>query len=156
MAAFLASLVLTAICIGIVVQVRKRRAPGTPLTWGEAFVAAVFVFAVMLLVYGIVPNQWLLWADGDLKWRRDQFGIPGIPGGGGKRLFEDGLSFGGRGRVMIPLEVSRDIIATVIYVVALVGNVYAWSWWQNYGKKKPGDDQTTSAYGRPLVKGGAG
>ena len=48
---------------------RKRRPVGTPLTWGEAMVAATYVFFLMFWVYGVVPHQWLAWADNELGWR---------------------------------------------------------------------------------------
>ena len=155
MVAFLASLVVTGIMVLIVLRVAKRRAPGTPLTWGEAFIAATYVFTLLFIAYGVVPDRWLAWADSDLAWRSDVYGIPGIPGPGNKRFLEDGLSLGGRGRIMIPLQAIRDIVATVIYVVALVANVKMWVWWQKRGTAAAAaaDEQLTSAYGRPLVKG---
>jgi len=141
MVAFIASLVATAVMMGILFLVAKKRDPKQPLTWAEAFLAAVFVFALMLVVYGIVPNQWLLWADNELNWRKDTlfFG-------------EGGIQFFGRGRIQIPKEVLRDIIATVIYVVALVAHVYLWLWWQKRGKAKPvAAESKESAFGRPIL-----
>ncbi|HVL92920.1 MAG TPA: hypothetical protein VM264_06205 [Acidimicrobiales bacterium] len=149
MVAFLVSVVITGIMCAIVVFVGKRRAPGTPMTWGEAFLAATFMFALMLLLYGIVPNQWLLWADTELGWRSDSFGIP-TPFG---RLFEEGITFGGRGRLMISALVIRDIIAAGIYIVGFAGQIAGWLWWQKRGRK-PAAVATieTSAFGRPIVK----
>src|SRR5213078_3469842 len=76
MAAFIASLLITGVMVGIVLYAAKRRQPGQPLTWGEALLAGTFVLAVMLMIYGVVPDRWLRWADGDLKWRSDKVGIP--------------------------------------------------------------------------------
>ena len=149
MVAFLASLILTGAMVAAIVVVGKRRPPGTPLTWGEAFVAGTFMFALMLLLYGIVPNQWLQWADNELGWRSDSIGIP-TPFG---RLFEDGLTFGGRGRITITAETIRDVIAALLYIVFLVGQVVGWLWWQRRGKKPAAPAELpTSAYGRPLVR----
>lgn len=149
MVAFLVSVTITGIMCAIIVVVGTRRPPGTPMTWGEAFVAATFMFALMLMLYGIVPNQWLLWADTELGWRSDSFGIP-TPFG---RLFEDGITFGGRGRIMISALVIRDLIAGGIYAVAFVGQIIAWKKWQTRGRK-PAAVATveTSAFGRPIVK----
>jgi hypothetical protein len=141
MVAFIASLVATAVMMAILFWVAKRRDPKQPLTWAEAFLASVFVFTLMLVVYGIVPNQWLLWADNELNWRKDAFFFG-----------ENGIQFFGRGRILIPKEVLRDIIASVIYVVALVAHVWIWLWWQKRGKAKPGSMETKeSAFGRPLL-----
>ncbi len=149
MVGFAASLIITAVMVGIIVAVGRRRPPGVPLTWGEAFLAATFVFALMLLLYGIVPNQWLLWADNELGWRSDSIGVP-TPFG---RLFANGLEFGGRGRVMITAETVRDAIAALLYVVFLVGQVVGWKMWQQRGKKPAAPAEIpTSAYGRPLVR----
>ena len=149
MVGFAASLIVTAVMIGIIVAVGKRRPPNTPLTWGEAFLAATFMFALLLMLYGIVPNQWLLWADNELGWRSDSIGVP-TPFG---RLFPNGLEFGGRGRIMITAETVRDAIAALLYVVFLVGQVVGWKMWQQRGKKPAAPTEIpTSAYGRPLVR----
>ena len=55
-AAFFVSLAMLVIGIGICIRVGRRRPPGTPFTWGEAFLAATFVFGLMLLAYGVVPD----------------------------------------------------------------------------------------------------
>ena len=149
MVAFLASVVVTVIMVAVVLYVAKRRAPGTPMTWGEGFLAATFMFALMLMVYGIVPNQWLAWADNELGWRSDSIGVP-TPFG---RWWDDGLTFFGRGRLEITAQVIRDIIATVIYVVGFVGQIVGWLWWQKRGKRTaPPPAIETSAFGRPLVR----
>lgn len=149
MVAFLASVIITGIMVAIVVMVAKRRAPGTPMTWGEGYLAATFMFALMLMLYGIVPNQWLAWADNELGWRSDSIGVP-TPFG---RLWPEGLTFMGRGRLEITAQVIRDIIATVIYGVGFVGQIVGWLWWQKRGKKAAAPPAIeTSAFGRPLVR----
>lgn len=153
MVAFLVSLIITLAMVGITLLVGQRRPPGTPLTWGEAFVAATFMFTLMLLMYGVVPNQWLAWSDNELGWRSDSLGIP-TPFG---RLFEDGLRFGGRGQVIITAEVVRDIIASVIYIVFFAGQIILWLWWQKKRGRRPvgaspSPKIKTSAFGRPLAK----
>jgi hypothetical protein len=151
---FAASLIATAVMVGIALLVARRRPPGTPLTWGEAFVAATYVFALLLLVYGIVPDRFLRWCDGELKWRSDAYGIPTGPLHLGKngRLFSNGITFFGRGRIMLSLQAVRDILATMIYVVAVGAQLKAWSWWQGRGKKPDVPELETSAYGRPLLR----
>ena len=152
MVAFIASLVITGLMVGVVIAVAKRRPPGTPLTWGEAFVAAIFVFTLMFVAYGVVPHHWLAWSSAELKWRSDVYGIPWFPGQ--PLAFQEGISIFGRGRILVPLSAISDIIATLIYVVAIVANVKMWSWWQNRGKKAPDARELTSAFGRPLLRKG--
>ncbi|MEO7836357.1 MAG: hypothetical protein ABIS21_01795 [Acidimicrobiales bacterium] len=151
MVAFFVSLIITLVMCGIILLVGRRRPPGTPLTWGEAFVAATFMFALMLMMYGVVPNQWLAWSDNELGWRSDSLGIP-TPFG---RLFADGLRFGGRGQVIITAEVVRDIIAATIYIVFFAGQLMGWLWWQKKRGRRPAGATPkikTSAFGRPLAR----
>ena len=190
MAALIVSIIATVVMSGMVVWFARRRPPGTPLTWGEAFVAALFIFTMMLVVYAVLPSQFLTYADSVLKWRPDKVGIPVgplhlLPGwphaaspahrfrvlwfvyhahsaGHGKvfffiptsdnRLWPNGLTFFGRGKVVITAYVIRDVIVTVIYVVALGAHVKGWLWWQARGKRKVEQPELTSAYGRPLVR----
>ena len=157
MTAFIASLVVLAMMVGIVFLVGIKRKPGTPTTWGEAFIAATFVFAILLMIYGIVPDRWLRWADGELKWRSDSIGIPVGPfhflGNKENVLFGDGITFFGRGRVIVSKQVIRDIVAATFYIVFGLLQIYVWFWWQNRGKKAAAPPAIeTSAYGRPLVR----
>ena len=149
MVAFLVSLIITAMMCAVVLFVARRRTPGTPMTWGEGYLAGTFMFALLLMLYGIVPNQWLSWADNELGWRSDSFGVP-TPFG---RLFENGLTFGGRGRIMITAQVVRDIIAAGFYIVFFTAQCAGWLWWQKRGKRAPATPEIeTSAFGRPLVR----
>jgi hypothetical protein len=147
--AFIASLIVTGLMVLVVLAVAKRRQPGTPLTWGEAFVAGTFVFGLLFMLYGIVPDRWIAWADSpELAWRSDSYGIP-TPFA---RLFEDGITFFGRGRIMVSAQTIRDIIASGIYIGGLVLNFWMWLWWQKRGRGPATPELETSAYGRPLVK----
>jgi hypothetical protein len=138
MVALGASLIGLILSIGVVVLVARRRPVGTLLTWGEAMVAAVFVFAVMFIAYGILPHQWLNYADNELKWRSDKFLK-------GPADIVTHLPF------KVTKEKIRDLIAVGIYVVGLGVHIYLWSYWQNRGKTRP-KALPTSAFGRPLLK----
>jgi hypothetical protein len=189
-AALIFSIIATVLMSGVVVWFARRRPPGTPLTWGEAFVAALFIFTLMLVVYAVLPSQFLTYADSSLKWRSDKVGIPTgplhfLPGwpqahgpahrfrifwlvyhahaaGHGKVLFfiptdkgllwPNGLTFFGRGKIVISAQILRDVVAALIYVVALGVHVKAWLWWQARGKRRVEQPELTSAYGRPLVR----
>jgi hypothetical protein len=137
---------VTSIIIGIVVFVipftwaKRRRPVGAPLTWGEAMVAATWAFFVMFWWYGVVPHQWLTWADNELNWRKDKVLVG--PGG----ILDTILPFD------LNYLIVRDIIVVGIYAVALAGNVAIWMVWQNRGKRKPSTEVEPSRYGRPLVK----
>jgi hypothetical protein len=133
-AATLVALVLVA----LIFPYRTRRPVGTPLTWGEAMAAAVYVFFLIFWSYGVVPNQWLLLADNEWSWRSDRlvYGWFGLV---------DRLPF------TLTYEHLRDLIAVGIYGVVLALNVVLWVVWQGRGKQKA-PEAPTSSYGRPLVR----
>jgi len=141
--------------LAVIYFVGRRRPPGTPLTWGEAMIAAVFVFGVMLLGYGVVPNEWLKWADNQLLWRPDRiwFAVSTkwpVFFTGTNAAVE---SAAGRGRVLVSFQSLRDIIAATIYIVMLVLQVALWISFQKRGRKAATTDvERTSMFGRPLVK----
>ncbi|HZN16403.1 MAG TPA: hypothetical protein VFB78_19215 [Acidimicrobiales bacterium] len=163
MAAFIASWVILAIMVGVLLLVARRRAPGTPLTWGEAFVAAVYVFALLFIAYGVVPHQFLALADNSFKWRDDKIGIPlgGLKIAGhhllGMKppylLFPKGIPLpGGHGYFIVTAQVLRDVIVGGLYGVLVGAQLYGWAWWQKRGKQAAGTEIETSAFGRPLLR----
>lgn len=151
MAAFVSSMLVVILGVAVCLYVGSRRPIGTPLTWGEAMVASTFVFALMLVAYGVVPNQWLAYADKELLWRPDKL-LVGISSAG-VVWGNNSKSLGGTGRILINYQAIRDIVASVIYIVFLGGQMYLWSVWQKRGRKKPGDvESATSRFGRPVLR----
>ncbi len=140
------SIVIATAGIGVVFWYARRRPVGTPLTWGEAIAAATYSFFLMFWVYGVVPHQWLTWSGNELGWRTDKV-LEGwrLWFTGGEGIVQYVLPFG------LDYEKIRDIIVSVIYVVFLGLHVAMWVIWQDRGKKKPVEIET-STYGRPLVR----
>jgi|tagenome__1003787_1003787.scaffolds.fasta_scaffold19650396_1 hypothetical protein len=151
MAAFVTAMLVVIVGVGICMYVGSKRPIGTPVTWGEAMLAGTFVFAIMLVAYGVAPHQWLAYADNTLLWRADKL-LVGISSGGvvwGQKA----KNLGGSGRIIINYQAIRDIIASVIYIVFLGGQMYLWSVWQKRGRKKPGDvEAATSRFNRPVLR----
>ena len=167
MVALVFSLIATIVLTALVPFYARRRPVGTPLTWGEAMVAAVYAFLLMFVIYGIVPHQWLTYAGNELGWRPDKIGIPAGPLGAllgdmdntffseeTNVFFPDGIPLA-NGYLTIHAQIIMDVIAALIYIVGLGVQIALWSMWQKRGKEKP-KELPTSAYGRPLVKPGAG
>ena len=148
MVAFVASLIVTALVVGGIVAYQKRRPADQVVTWGEAMVGSVVVFFLMFWVYGVVPHQWLTWADNELNWRVDK-----ILYGPGDILKSQ--EDGGWSPIRINYIVVRDLIAVAIYLVALGGNIWMWSAWQKRGEQQADKPVERSTFGRPLVKEGA-
>ena len=73
MVAFVGSVALSIVMTAAILWYAKRRPVGTPVSWGEAMFAATYVFLLMFWAYGVVPHQWLTWADNELGWRSDAY-----------------------------------------------------------------------------------
>ena len=100
--------------------------------------AALVAMFLFLWWYGVIPHQWLTWADGELSWRSD------------KLLLEPHAA---TSRSRSATRRLRDIIAVVIYGVGLTLHITLWAIWNDRGKKKPAEIPA-SRYGRPLVRKG--
>ena len=139
MVALVFSILLTVGACAVIVVYGLRRPMGQFLSWGEAMVGALWVFGIMFLIYGVVPHQWLAYADNVLQWRADKILVG--PGDGLYKITRFTLTY----------QTIRDIIATTIYGIGLVAQGFMWTWWQKRHSSKP-KELPTSAYGRPLVK----
>ena len=137
--AFTLSILVLLAGAAVVVGYSKRRPKDAPLTWGEAMVAALFAFFMMFVAYGIMPHQWLTFADNSLHWRKDKLLY------GPHDVIHNWLRF------TISYEAVRDIVATGLYIAGVGVQLALWSMWQKRGQEKP-KELPTSAYGRPLVK----
>jgi len=140
MMALVVALMLTFLMAGGVFAYGAKRPPGRPITWGEGLLGGTYIYALLFLMYGVVPHQWLTYADTTLKMRKDA-----VLAGPGSKGAAQWLPFS------ITKQTVRDIVVTVIYIVFLGAMIAGWSLWQNRGKAKPLEIETSS-YGRPLVK----
>lgn len=143
---YIASVVVFLLMLIPFFVVAKRRPPGTPLSWGEAMVAAVYVFFVMFWIYGVVPHEFLTWADSELGWRADKK----IIGPESAWTFWSLLQ---KFPITITKETVRDLIAVHLYVVGLGGLIWAAAFWNDRAKKAAAAAaiEPVSTYGRPLV-----
>ena len=148
MVAFVGSLIVSALMTASIIWYSKRRPVGTPLSWGEAMFGATYVFLVMFWVYGVVPHQWLAWADNELGWRSDSYLLG--PSSTSTLPVLENLPFN------VSKQAVRDIIATLIYGAYLAGHVALFVLWQGRGdaaaRKQKAIEERTTAYGRPLAR----
>jgi hypothetical protein len=142
MVAFVASVLVSVLLFGGGILYMNRRPASQKGTWGEAMVGATYVFGTLFWIFGVVPHQFILWADSELGWTVDKFLV-----GPGEVL--DKLPF------VIPYSALRDIMVVNIHVVYVVGWVKVWKMWQERGKAAPVEETATSDYGRPLVRADA-
>ncbi len=129
----------------LVIPYGKRRPKGTPVSWGESMLAAVYAFAVMFIAYGIVPDRWIQHADKNLGWSKQKllFGVGDII---------KPQAYGGWFPFTVSYQELRDIIVVVIHVIFFALQIFIWMWWQKRGDTTTSTAVATSTYGRPLVK----
>jgi hypothetical protein len=114
-----------------------------PLTWARATVGAFLFTLEAMILFGVVPNQWLSLTQGPLEWtrQRDAFTIPRF-----LVLNND---------VTITFGVLKDMVVagymTTTLAIMLVGMYRYQEWSKRRGQPRP---STTSVYGRPVVRGG--
>jgi len=146
--AFVGSVIVSVVLTAAIFWYARRRPTGTPLSWGQAMAAATFAFFLMFWVYGVVPHQWLSWADNELKWRSDAYLLGPSSNSSWPILSETPFN--------VSKQVVRDLVATVIYGVFLGGHVALWSIWQARGeraeRRQKAIETRTTAYGRPLAR----
>jgi lysylphosphatidylglycerol synthetase-like protein (DUF2156 family) len=135
--------VVLAIALAAVAS-RDLRSPDQTTTWAEAMAGALAVTVLFTLVYGVIPHEWLTFANSYLNMSGDRFiKEPFWP-------FYD--------TIKLPFSAIRDTVAALIYVVAIGGNVVLWVKWQERLTPKPESAEgegaaeviRTSRFGRPL------
>lgn len=146
MVAFVGSVIISVLLIVPFFWYVKRRPVGTPLTWGEAMAASTYVFFGLFWVYGVVPHQWLTYAESELGMRPDAY----IAGPSATSGFAQDLPFN------VSKETISHIVATLIYGIYLGAHIALWAVWQGRGdkveRKRKALEEKTTAYGRPLVR----
>ena len=143
--AFLFSFFVTSGLALLVIPYSKRRPKGTPTSWGEAMLAATFVFGLMFFAFGVVPDRFITHADAELKWTKNL-----IIYGPGDILKPQAL--GGPFPITMSYEAIRDIVVVLIHAWYFGLVIFLWSVWQKRGDGTRSKAIETSTFGRPLVK----
>lgn len=143
MVALITSIFATALMVWGIVAYGKRRPPDRPTTWGEAMLGAVYVFMLLMLLFGIVPDRWVRLTDNEWGWSVERY------------LFTEGQFL--TSPITFPptrmdLKKVSDLVVVIEHLVALVGLPVLVLWWQRRGKTTATPDPT-SDFGRPLIKG---
>ena len=117
---------------------------GRPMTWSRAAFTAFLAWVELVLIFGIVPSEWLNLSQTDLNWtsQRIAFTLP------------PWLVLGND--VDISWGVIKDAISMGYNITVLVGAaIFAYKI-QNIGQEPPARAEKAekiSPYGRPLVRG---
>ncbi len=174
MTEFIVSLVVLGLFVGVYHVYEKRTPLDKRFTWGEAMIAATYVFFLFFVAYGAIPHYWLQWADSGLEWRADVLlqgpHIPGISNS--VDVFDDAGNLvetqnlgiiasqqdGGWFPFRIPYLILRDIVSVVIYNIFLGANIWYWNHWQTRAARAAEAEKVVEApseFGRPLIREGA-
>ncbi|HEX9645620.1 MAG TPA: hypothetical protein VGC11_16635 [Acidimicrobiia bacterium] len=115
---------------------------GREMTWARAALGALLFTGLMIILFGIVPNQWLNLTQGPLDWnsRRIWLTVPSW------------LVLGNE--VRISAAAVKDIVSGTYAVVALAAVVVAIYQWQEWKKRRAAGPppQPVSTYGRPMTR----
>jgi hypothetical protein len=113
------------------------------MTWARATVAAMISWLALLFIFGIVPSEWLNFAQTELEWGKETFlVIPPI------------LVLGNN--IEISYAVIKDSISMGYHLVMLGAGAVLALQLQKVKEGRPASAQRVeqkSPYGRPLVKG---
>ena len=112
----------------------------------RAAIGAALFTALMIILFGVVPNEWLTYTQAVWEWTDQKIWIeipPALLGGN---------------EVNISAAAFKDIIAGTYVLVATVGVAAAMIQWQKRDEilaaraKKRAEKKAVSTYGRPLQK----
>src|SRR5262245_36968206 len=99
---------------------------------------AVYAFGVMFLAFGVVPHQYLDYADKELGWNKANIVY------GPFDLLKPQV-LGGQFPFTISYEAIRDIIVILIHLWFFGLLIFIWSKWQRRGEVKAGTEVATSS-----------
>ncbi len=117
---------------------------GRPMTWSRAAFTAFLVWLELVLMFGIVPSEWLNLSQTDLNWTNQRIAFTLPPW----------LVLGNQ--LDISWGVIKDAIAMGYNLTVLVGAALFAYKIQDIGKEPPAraeKPEKISPYGRPLVRG---
>ena len=129
---------------GVIYRMTQKPAPAEETTWAQAMLGAVAVFGLMLIAYGVVPHEWMSYANGELQWSK------------AKIFLED--------NTFLPFTINaravKDIAVMGIYVVFVSVNVWLIAKWQKrpeaeeQAAETAPESENSSAFGRPVTAKG--
>ena len=121
---------------------------GRKMTWAVAAVAAFLTWIEMVIIFGMVPSEWLNFSQTDLDWSSQRF-VPGLDPVPSFLVLGNDIS--------ISWAVIKDAISGTYNLLVLVGaGLFAYMIQDVYSGRPDAasaQEETASPYGRTLVKG---
>jgi hypothetical protein len=119
--------------VGVILVLARRPKSPEPPTWAQAMLGALAAFALMIVAYGTIPHEWIVYANSYLRW------------GTAKYVFQ-------KNRLVhfdVNKQTANDAVAAIIYGVMLVTNVKIFQIWQKRPVATPAPDDTSAAEAQP-------
>lgn len=112
------------------------------MTWARASIGAAVFVSVAMILFGIIPNEWLTLTQSTLEWTPQNIALTIPP------------ALVLNNQVDISYAAIKDIVSGTYSIVVLGGVIVAMYWWQeNEKKRREGPPpEPVSDYGRPLTK----
>lgn len=116
---------------------------GRPMTWARAALGGALFTGLMLIIFGLIPNQWLTLTQATLEWtpQRVFFTVPGV------LVLNNDVSIS---YAALKDAIAGGYILTMFLAIALA--MYGWQEWQKRRATTP-KPTPVSRYGRPLKVG---
>lgn len=137
---------LVLFAIGLVAAARVIRTPkksSEPATWAQTVLGAMFVWSMFALGYGVIPHEWLTFANSYLNWDSSFYVV----------------HHGQWAASLPPFDVTRDkvadSVAAVIYVVVLGLNIMYFAAWQKRKVAEPATEGETAPTDAGPITGGS-
>jgi hypothetical protein len=113
-----------------------------PLTWARAALGAFVFVSVSIILFGIVPNEWLTLTQSVWEWTPQKIAVTIPPW----LVLNNEIS--------VSYAAVKDIVSGTYAIVVLGGMAVGMYQWQEYQKKVASGPppQPVSTYGRPLSK----
>jgi hypothetical protein len=113
-----------------------------PLTWARAAIGAFVFVSVSMILFGIIPNEWLTLTQSVWEWtpQKIAFTVPSW------LVLNNEIS--------ISYAALKDIVSGTYSIVVLAGMAVVMYQWQEHQKKAESAPpaKPVSTYGRPLTK----
>ncbi len=113
---------------------------GREMTWARASIGAFVFTTLMMILFGIIPNQWLTLTQSTLEWTPQKMFVTIPPG----------LVRGSE--ITVSYAALKDIVSGTYAVVVLVVVAVTMYQWQERQRRRATEPppQPVSKYGRPL------
>jgi hypothetical protein len=117
-----------------------------PMTWARAAIGAGLFTGLMMILFGVIPNQWLTLTQAELEWSSQRVFV----------ALPSAITLGSD--ISISYDALKDMVLQGYVLFALIGTAVVMVQWQDRAKKRaeaPPPPEPVSVYGRPLAKKGS-